>query len=266
MKKIFFIISMLILAGTAQALQTPRPLATDSRIQIVRYNQNEVFKFIGHYGYQSLIEFAAGEKIGTVSIGDSTAWQISPVDNRLFLKPVEQDAATNMTVITNQHIYNFELHAADASDARDKEMIFVLRFVYPSETGDGGLARTVIAKGVPDISDPEERKRLNLKYSIVGPDAISPIRVFDDGEFTYFQFKDKNAEVPAFFLVDAAGNEAIINFRAEGDYIVIERVSARMTLRRGSDILCVFNDTMKPAPISPPEKQGFFSNLRFWGF
>ena len=61
----------LVVAMPAVALQSPRAIATDSRIRTVRYSANEVYQFIGHYGYQSAIEFEEDEKIQTVSVGDS---------------------------------------------------------------------------------------------------------------------------------------------------------------------------------------------------
>jgi type IV secretion system protein VirB9 len=122
------VLSILPLQG--HALQTSRAIATDSRIRTVRYSPNEVYQFIGHYGYQSAIELEVDETIQTVSIGDSTAWMVNPSDNRLFLKPVDQNALTNMTVITDKRSYLFELHAEETQDIRDKEMVFVMRFKY----------------------------------------------------------------------------------------------------------------------------------------
>src|SRR6185369_12735631 len=81
-----------VAAGSAsQALVTPIPLATDSRLKTVIYSPNEIIKFTGYYRYQSNIEFSDGETIGTISLGDSVAWQVNPIGNRLFLKPIEQD-------------------------------------------------------------------------------------------------------------------------------------------------------------------------------
>ena len=55
--------------------------------------------------------------------------------------------------------------------------------------------------------------------------------------------------VPAFFMVDSRGEESLVNYRTVGDYIVIERVANRFTLRHGADIVCVFNErgTLEPA-------------------
>ena len=253
--------SLMILSTvqSASALQVPRPIATDNRIQTVRYSENEVYKFTGHYGFQTIIELAPDEEVVTVSLGDSIAWLINPVGSRLFLKPVEQDALTNMTLITNKRIYQFELHAEETENIRDKNMLFVLRFLYPEDdsneyTSYGG------EEALPDLTDSEVRAKLNFKYSIVGPDTIEPIRIFDDGEFTYFEFKNINAELPAFFAVDSAGNESLVNFRKVGNYIIVEHVNARYTLRHGTDVLCVFNDALKLPPTpQPSDKKAWYN-------
>lgn len=241
----------------AQALQTPRPLATDSRIRTVRYSPNEVYQFIGHYGYQSAIEFEADEKIQTVSVGDSVAWMINPADNRLFLKPIDQNALTNMTVITDKRSYLFELHAEETQDIRDREMVFVMRFTYPQSDTDA--VDFMQYEPLPDIE--REPEKYNFGYTVRGSTLIEPIRIFDDGQFTYFEFRDQNAEVPAFFRVDGAGGEELINFRKRENYIIIEQVAARFTLRRGPDILCVYNEKM-PLPTFPAPDKSLTERLR----
>lgn len=244
--------ALLMSASTpAHALRLPRPIATDSRIQTVMYDPNEIYKFTGHYGYQSSIEFAADEEVQTVSLGDSLSWLITPSGNRIFLKPVEQDAMTNMTVITSKHIYHFELHPMESDNINDKSMIFVLRFVYPDDSGNINVGGSLESLPNPEL----EPEKYNFSYTVSGAENISPIKIFDDGQFTYFQFQDKNADVPAFFLVDRLGNESIINFRTRGDYIVVERVGSQFTLRSGNDVACVFNESR---PQKREKSGGFF--------
>ena len=251
---------MLWFAGEAMALQQPRPIATDRRIQTLRYSPNEVYKFTGHYGYQSSIEFAPDELIQTISVGDSVSWLINPTGHRLFIKPIEQDATTNMTVITDKRTYLFELHARETENIRDRSMVFVVRFIYPEDDLEGFAS--VGSGGAGDsLPDPAgQPQKYNFNYSLRGSEVISPIRIFDDGEFTYFEFRNKNADVPAFFRVDSVGNEEVINFRKQGDYIIVERVASRFTLRMGPEIVCVYNEAMPPsAPPAPPP--GFFKRV-----
>jgi type IV secretion system protein VirB9 len=248
---------LVVLPDVCYALQSPRPISTDRRIRTVRYSPNEVYQFIGHYGYQSSIEFSEEEKIQTVSIGDSVAWMVNPAENRLFLKPIEQNATTNLTVITDKRTYLFELHAEETNNIRDNEMIFTVRFIYPQN--DTSAIDFTQFEAMPDIEAHPEL--FNFNYSVRGADSISPIRIFDDGKFTYFEFRDKNAEIPAFFHVDSAGNEELINFRKRGNYIVVERVSPVFTLRRGSDLMCAYNEAM-PIPAKPiPEEKSWIDRI-----
>lgn len=235
----------LFFAASAFATRTSRPIGTDSRIHVVMYTPDEVIKYVGHYGYQTSIIFAPDEEIQTISMGDSTPWMIIPAGNRMFLKPIEQDAQTNMTLLTNKRSYLFELHAREAESIDDPKLVWVMRFVYPTDPPPP-MTR------LDEVPDPERDglEKFNLSYTIRGSDEISPIKIFDDGEFTYFEFRKTNSEIPAFYMVDQWGKEAIVNYRTRGDYIVVERVASRFTLRKGSDVLCVYNEA-RPFPPKP---------------
>lgn len=249
------VVTVTTLPAPAHALREGKPISTDRRLHTIVYSDNEVYKFTGHYDYQSVIEFEEGEEIVTVSMGNSVTWQLVPSANRLFLKPVQEDAMTNMTIITNKRTYNFELHADTAESINDPDLVFVMRFVYGRNSG---IAVNTFMDSVPDpLLEPE---KYNFNYSLTGVEQISPIRIFDDGEFTYFEFRDKNADVPAFFMVHSDGSESLINFRTRGNYIVVERVAAQFTLRNGKDIVCVFNNNLPlrssgehPRPIKEKE-------------
>ncbi len=234
-----------LFSAEAWAVREPRSIKTDHRVRTVIYQPDEVYKFTGHYRYQTSIEFGKDETIQTISMGDSTAWMMNPTGNRLFLKPIEQDATTNMTLITNRHTYLFELHARDTDDINDPDMTFIMRFIYQDSDELQSLAGGGL-DAVPVLDIKEHPEKYNFNYTIAGPETTAPIRIFDDGEFTYFQFRDKNAEVPAFFWVDDKGNESLVNYRTRGDFIVVERVASKFTLRHGGDVICVFNEARLP--------------------
>lgn len=225
----------------ASAVIVPQPLATDPRVKVVAWAPNEVIKYTGYYRVQTSWEFAPDETIQTISMGDSVAWMMNPQGSRLFIKPIEQDATTNMTIITDKRIYLIELHAAEAKSVDDKAVTWILKFVYPGE--ENMMVSNNQVEPVPDL-DTEDLSKFNFRYTVSGSEDITPLRIFDDGEFTYFEFRDKNGEIPAFYQVDAQNNEAMINFRTRGAYIVVERVAARFTLRHGNSVVCVFNEAM----------------------
>ncbi len=108
------------------------PIATDNRIKTYVYNQNDIYLVLMESGFQTSIEFANGEQIQTLSLGNSYAWSITPVSNRLFIKPLENNIRTNMTVITNYRTYQFDLVSKDENDS-DIDIAYVVRFYYPKK-------------------------------------------------------------------------------------------------------------------------------------
>ncbi|MDA9163322.1 TrbG/VirB9 family P-type conjugative transfer protein [Rickettsiaceae bacterium] len=110
------------------------PLTTDSRIKTYIYSPNEVYLMVLHYGFQSSIEFGKNESIETITLGDSYAWKITPLGNRLFIKPMERNIRTNMTIITNKRTYQFDIVAKELEDGNEKDLVYVMRFQYPKKS------------------------------------------------------------------------------------------------------------------------------------
>jgi type IV secretion system protein VirB9 len=240
MKKIFLGLFLLCFSfDQALAISLSRPIGTENRIKVINYLPNSVIKFLGHYNYHSIIEFALDEEIKTITMGDSTAWQINPAGNRIFLKPIALDATTNMTVITNRRTYFFEIHASYAEGIDDPNLSFITKFIYPEANPTLPGNNLANSSGL-DLTKPSQ---YNFKYKISGKGSnIEPLLVFDDGKFTYFKFKNINADLPSIFIVDQNLNEALINYRITEGYLVVERVTGKFTLRQGKEVICVFNE------------------------
>lgn len=129
---VLFLASLLI-SGMANAYVSGTPVPTDSRIKTFVYHANDVFRVLTYYGYQMNIEFADNEEIDTVSLGDPVGWQITPSENRLFIKAMMDKAHTNMTVITDKRTYQFDLHSSIPGEQDWEELVYVVRFYYPEE-------------------------------------------------------------------------------------------------------------------------------------
>jgi type IV secretion system protein VirB9 len=221
----------------------------DRRIRVIPYDPDQVINLVGHLGYQIMVEFGADEQIENVSIGDSLGWQVTP--NRratlLFLKPLELDATTNMTVVTSQRRYAFTLSADEVSGPSDPALVYTLRFSYPPPP-------IVIAEPVIEPEPPPpEPVQLNFNYSFSGSRSAAPARVFDDGVFTYFQFAP-DADAPAIFVIGADGEEELVNAQARNGSMVIDRIARTFVLRYGKERTQVFNDAFvtSPAEIDGP--------------
>ncbi|MFP3120473.1 P-type conjugative transfer protein VirB9 [Rickettsia sp. R2] len=248
MKQLIIFCTFIILTLDVFALTISRPLGRDPRLRVMTYNPDDVFKFTGYYGYQASIELARDEEIVSISMGDTTSWQIVPAGHRIFIKPMEPDATTNMTLITNKRTYFFELYAAETLDMRDPEMVFNVKFLYPDDENDnmsGHMQTFSAALASPDLTHPE---KYNFNYYISGSEEIAPIKIFDDGEFTYLQFRDKNAEISGIFAVDASLRESLVNYRLAQDnpnMVILEQVFPKLAIRKGKKVTCVFNQSFK---------------------
>lgn len=109
------------------------PITTDNRIKEYIYNPREVYLLVLHYGFQSSIEFAKNEQIQNIVLGDSYAWKVTPLDNRLFIKPLEYNIRTNMMIITNKRTYQFDIVSKELEYGEEKDLVYVIRFYYPKK-------------------------------------------------------------------------------------------------------------------------------------
>lgn len=224
-------------------VQLPRVIGSEKRFRAYVYNPNDVYRYIGHYLSQSYIEFEKGEQVKTISMGDTTAWQTIVMDNKLFLKPTGSYPETNMTILTDKRTYHFELDALELSNIVDDDVLFYVKFIYP-ESDDKNIVMFNTNKTRDDMPDLRDLSKYNFNYEFSGSSQVAPIKVFDDGEFTYLEFADRNAELPAIFAVDSEGYEKVVNFRIVENYVVVEQVTSQLTLRNGVDIVCVYNNSI----------------------
>ncbi len=227
-------ILLALISITALAEQTPTSLSTDPRVKIVNYNADNVTLLKVHYGYTTDIVFDSNETVENVAVGDSLAWQSVPTANHLFIKPVAV-SNTNMTVLTNQRSYNFQLESSNSDNPRDQ--IYELKFIYPDEDQ---TVSNYSQSSSPSQCNPTQ---CNWKYSFTGDKTIAPVQAFDDGKFTYFKFPSTGSStMPAIFNVDKNRNETLVNYHMQDGYIVVNRVGKQFTLRDGNYVTCVYND------------------------
>lgn len=251
--KSLIIISILFSFGgqAYSAAQKSKPFPGENRFKYWTYQPNTFYQYIGFLKVASRIDLDPTEKIISLTMGDPTGWVISPAGHRIYIKPTQLDISTHATLITDKRIYYFELEAQESQDFKDKDISIATSFLYAdgSETTTFGSGSDLINLSAEQevgsyVPDPvKDASMLNFNYTKSGAENVSPLEVFDDGEFTYFKFKDINAQYPAIFEVLPDGNESLINFRiSPNGYLVIEMVSSQFTLRYGNELACVFNE------------------------
>jgi type IV secretion system protein VirB9 len=126
-------IFLLILSFNAFSFEEDLPITRDTRIKTYVYNPSEVYLLVLHHGFQSHVEFSQGETVETISLGESYAWKITPMGNRLFLRPLEKNMRTNMTIITNKRSYQFDIVSKELEEGEEADLVYQVKFIYPKK-------------------------------------------------------------------------------------------------------------------------------------
>jgi type IV secretion system protein VirB9 len=231
MRRLLIAFAALSVPASAWAAVLPRPGLADRHIQTADYDPDQVVLLQGVLGYQLMLEFSPDERLESVSIGDSLGWQVTPNHNAniLFLKPLAQNALTNMSVVTNQRRYAFDMRVM-AKGASTADAPYVVRFSYP---------RVEVAVAEPPPPEPPPAE-LNAAYVVTGAPENRPLKVFDDGKMTYFSW-DAQASAPAIFAVSAEGKESLVNYDVRDGYTVVQQLAPRFVLRHGKRVATVVN-------------------------
>ena len=219
MRIALFLLALLLPAG-AMAQVRPTPGPGDPRIQTVVYDANQVVQLQVASGYQLAVEFAPDERIENVAVGDSGAWQVTPNKrgDHLFIKALQQGAATNLTVVTDARSYVFELQPMFGPLP---DMAYTVRFTYPTP------ATAAVVAAVPTPTPG--------RYKLGGTRALRPSQIDDDGVHTYIVFP-ADKPLPAIFAIDAKGQEMLVDGAMRDGTYVIDDVKPRLLFRLDKDV------------------------------
>jgi type IV secretion system protein VirB9 len=249
-------------APAAHALDTPKAGPSDPRIKVVDYDPWAVVKVTGVFRTATQIVLGDDETILHVALGDATGWEVAAEKNILFVKPKAPRGPTNLIVTTGRgggtRTYTFELSTRAGSAAqRTADTVFGLRFRYPQD------AKAQAAEAVTAEAAALERRvvdlkldravvegRRNLAYAVQGANSLQPSEVSDNGQFTVLRFP-AHQPVPTLYQVESTGTESLVPFDVRGEFVVVHAVTRQLRLRRGRDVLCIFNQAFDPYGRDP---------------
>lgn len=249
-------------------------LPSDGRIKLLMYDESDVYTITTRYGYQTNIVFGPQEEIDTISVGDRSMWQIIPSGNRIFIRPMEENVTTNMTVITNKHSYQFDLKSIAA--AAKGGNIYVAKFIYDSIMPKDQYASDALSAGhvlTPPVSavqqtsapaftsqtvpvdaykpyQPEQPTNLNpsnanYNYTYVGPDELAPMQVYDDGRYTFIKYRNTDQPFPNAYLA-LGGQEKPLPYSIQNGAMVIDGVAKEILLKSSAGNVRIYNETLNP--------------------
>lgn len=241
----------------ATALLAALPAQADDRRLVERlYAENEVVTVQGRANVQAVIRFNENEHIENVAIGDAQSWQVTPNKraNLLFVKPLADRAATNMTVVTDKHTYLFDLVASPAN----RNPVYLLAFTYPPEPEGEDEDAPQLAGGTAPVPGTEAPSAVEVAaatdpYAVVDPATLNhdwrrfgaaellPQTVYDDGDATFLSWPS-GTPLPAILIEDLEGTEGPVNYAVRGEQIVVDGVPREIILRSGSDVAKLVNE------------------------
>lgn len=231
----------LAVAAVALLAASADGYGADSRLRSAVYEVDRVYALRGYVGYQIDLEFEAGEAFVGIGAGDLQAIGYAAQDNHLFIKPKAVRVRTNLTVLTTRRSYHFDYEVVSAAppDGLAAELVFVLRFNYPSKP-----TKTIDSRGedlvAADLDRAAEAQAPNRNYWYCGSPTLQPLSAFDDGVRTHLRF-DPRRELPAVFIRNDDRSESLINFNVEQGEVIIHRVAERLVVRRGALQGCIVN-------------------------
>jgi type IV secretion system protein VirB9 len=240
MKKMMILMILALMAsGQAQAVNKPVDHTNDKRVKTISYRANDIIPVNASLKHVTHIDLGEGNLITDIEAGDTESWLFSTTaaGDGVFIKPVVEDAKTNLTIITDKRKYYFDIRRSEWSST------YRVRFTYPEDEFakvqsklDAQKKKTVQNSLEIDRVAPED---WNFSYLLEGDKTTAPVNMFDDGVFTYLEFGKR--DIPAIFSVDSMKNESVVNFHRSGRYVVLEGVFKQLTMRSGVDSTCVFN-------------------------
>lgn len=198
--------------------QTPPNGSSDPHIHIIPSDPQKVITLRVAPGFVLTLELAPDERIESVAVGNSSAWQVTPNKNadHLFIKPLPNASMTDLTVVTGARSYSFELQPLYGPDPT---MAYIVRLAPVTPAQPPALA------GLAD-------RPLVTKYRFSGARKLRPMSMRDDGRSTYIDYGPKTV-IGAVYVVDAEDHEALVNggFR-HGEYVV-DQIADKFIFRLG---------------------------------
>jgi type IV secretion system protein VirB9 len=259
------LIALALAAGFSQAafaLDIPRGASQDSRVRFIDYQPYNITKIVGTLRSSVQIEFAADEEIAHVALGNSVAWEVAPAGNILFLKPRENQPVTNISVVTTRRdgstrSYQMELTVRDGTVEAGQNTYFYVKYRYPTDEAERRRLETAARAQAAQAGEADKVLALheaygprNWRYSAQGSAALEPQAVYDNGKVTTFAFAG-NQEMPAIYMENSDGSESLVPKSVENNLVLVHAISRKFILRRGGDVLCVFNEAYDRIGINP---------------
>lgn len=262
------------------------------------YDEQSIYKVKLRLHMNTMIYLPEGEEIMAFSLGDDYAFSVQmfpdKIPNLLNVRSLYAGTDTNLSVITKSgrnyafYLRSYPVKAKELPDfvvyVKEAETQF-LQFTDNQEKGENRSEKAVANIKDNDSLSKSYKKRLallkdlqkdndylksikdpyaiNVDYEMRGDKEIAPYGVYDDGKWTYFDFRKDfvSGRLPVVYkLID--DYDAVVNTRVENGFLIAESLSVDgWTLKNGDKSVCI-KPTVDLQDKYSGKKVGFFAKIK----
>lgn len=223
-------------AANGAARIEPRREGYFNSMQVFPYSPGALYQVYVSPGQVTDIALEPGEQLtgsGPVAAGDTVRWIIGDTESgngdtrrvHILVKPTRPAIETNLVVNTDRRTYLIELRA------HERPYMPSVAWFYPESRGKS-------LRALPPVPVLPEIAQRRYRYSIEGDKPPwRPVNVYDDGHKVYVEFSPGivQGEMPPLFVVGADGKPELVNSRAYGNVLIVDRLFAAAELRLGGE-------------------------------
>lgn len=228
-------VSRIDMANSAARVE-PRKRGYFNAAQIYAYSPGALYQVYAAPGQITDIALEEGEQLigsGPIAAGDTVRWVVGDTESgsdttrrvHILVKPTRASIETNLVVNTDRRTYLIELRS------RERPYMPSVAWYYPETVRE--RSRAVALR--PVLPDPAQRIS---RYAIEGDNPPwRPLAAYDDGRKVYVEFPKGivQGEMPPLFVIGPDGKTELVNYRAYGNVLIVDRLFAAAELRLGGE-------------------------------
>ena len=212
-------------------------------MQVYPFSDGALYQVYAAPGQITDIALAPGEQLvgsGPVAAGDTVRWVIGDTESgtgptkriHILVKPTRADLVTNLVINTDRRTYHLELRSTE------KTYMASVSWAYAQDQLIALRRQNAAADAAAPVATGVDINALNFRYRIEGDNpAWRPLRAFDDGRQVFIAFPTGigHGEMPPLWVIGPEGGAELVNYRIQGNHMIVDRLFAAAELRLGGD-------------------------------
>jgi P-type conjugative transfer protein TrbG len=212
-------------------------------MQVYPFSEGALYQVYAAPGEITDVALAPGEQLvgsGPVAAGDTVRWVIGDTESgtgptkrvHVLVKPTRADLTSNLIINTDHRTYHLELRSTE------KTYMASVSWAYAQDQLIALRQRNAAADAAAPVASAVDINALKFRYRIEGDNpAWRPLRAFDDGRQVFIAFPTGigQGEMPPLWIIGPEGGAELVNYRIQGNHMIVDRLFAAAELRLGGE-------------------------------